>query len=141
GLPLVLAALPENQVIFRRISRNQQLVPEGVEIDPEALQPQQGWQQLREAAWRVIAPRHDEKLRQHLESFAVAKSRGTGSENLDEVARAAFVGRVGTLLLDADRRLPGRLDPTDGRPVLADGGAIDDVYDDLGELALRRDAT
>jgi len=142
GLPLVLAALPENEAIFRRVSHNQHLLPQGVEIDPEALQPQQGWQQLREAAWRVIEPRHEERMRQYLESFAVAKSRGKGSEDLDEVARAAFVGRVGTLLLDADRRMPGRLDPDDGHPVRGDGqGVIDDVFDDLGELALRRDAT
>src|SRR5213079_2020354 len=109
------------------------LLPDGVEIDPEALRPDHSWQQLREAAWRIVAPKHDEKLKQYLESFAVAKARGRASEDLDEVAKAAFVGRVGTLLLDADLRMPGRLDPNDGHPVAADGepAVIDDVFDDL----------
>jgi hypothetical protein len=54
GLPLVLAALPENQAIFRRASHNGQLLPEGIERDPDALEIKE----LREAAWWVVARRH-----------------------------------------------------------------------------------
>jgi len=135
-LALVLVALPQNQVLFRKHSHNQHLLPQGVEVDPDALTPQQ----LCEAAWRVVAPRHQERVDRLIDSFNVAKARRQGSDDLDEVAREAHIGRVGTLLLNADRHIPGRLDPGDGHPVQADPSSpdVDDLLDDLGEKVLRQ---
>jgi hypothetical protein len=140
GLPLVLAALPVNQQPFRAHSHNSQLLPEGIEKDPEAMSVAQ----LRQAAWQIVAPRHGERLARQVEAFEVARARGQASADLAEVARAAFLGRVGTLLLDANRHLPGRLDPSDGHPVPGgdgNGAGVEDVYDDLGELVLRQSGT
>jgi hypothetical protein len=139
GLPLILAALPVNQALFRKVSHNGQLLPEGVEGDPDAFTPQQ----LREAAWRLLAPRHQAQLQKLVDDYRVARSRGKGSDDLAEVARAAHDGRVGTLLLDAARHLPGTIDPGDGSPHPAGGQAagVDDMLDDLGEMVLRQKGT
>jgi len=51
GLPLILAALPVNQALFRKVSHNGQLLPEGVEGEPDAF----SLRQLREAAWQILA--------------------------------------------------------------------------------------
>jgi hypothetical protein len=137
GLPLILAALPENQAIFRKFSHNIHLLPEGIEADPDALPVQK----LREAAWRIIAPRHQAQIEKLIDDYRVARSRGKGSDDLAEVARAAHRGRVGLLLLDATRHLPGTLDPGDGSPHPADRAAaanVHDMLDDLGETVLRQ---
>ena len=51
-LPLVLAALPEHQPVFRRLSQNAALLERGVDGDPEAMSAEQ----LRHAAWQAVEP-------------------------------------------------------------------------------------
>lgn len=48
----------------------------------------------------------------------------------------ALGARVGTLLAEADRHIPGRVDPETGEVVLGEGG-VDDVLDDIAELVLK----
>ena len=57
----------------------------------------------------------------------------------DEVATAAVAGRIGTLLVDADRELPGRVDRATGTIQAADlsDPEVDDAIDDLAEEVLR----
>jgi hypothetical protein len=52
------------------------------------------------------------------------------------VAEAAAAGRVATLLIESDRQIPGRLDPTTGRVVVGElsNPQVDDLLDELGEL-------
>jgi hypothetical protein len=56
-----------------------------------------------------------------------------------QVADRALAGRVATLLIEADRNLPGRVDATTGRIEFADlsDPRVDDLLDDLGELVLK----
>lgn len=135
GLPLILAALPEHHHLFRRVSHNPFLAAEGVSINPDALPIDE----LREHAWHVIEPQYKARLAALTDGFAVAKSRGLGSDDLTEVARAAATGRVATLLIEADRQIAGRLDGETGRIELADLShpQVDDLLDDLGELVVQ----
>ena len=50
-----------------------------------------------------------------------------------------MVGRVGTLLVEADRQIPGTIDPTNGQVQSGElpDPQVDDVLDDLAELVLR----
>lgn len=66
------------------------------------------------------------------------------SDRLEEIAAALAQSRVGTLLLEADRRIPGAVDAIQGAIAYAsdaDAAATDpgisDVLDDLAEAALR----
>jgi hypothetical protein len=52
GLPLILAALPEHHHLFRQVSHNALLLPSGIDVNPDALSPDQ----LRERAWQAVAP-------------------------------------------------------------------------------------
>ena len=49
-------------------------------------------------------------------------------------------GRVGTLLIDADRHIPGRLDAVTGEITYDDlsNPTTDDLLDDLGQLVLKQ---
>jgi hypothetical protein len=52
GLPLMLAALPEHQHLFRQVSHNPLLMASGLMVDPHGLTQDQ----LRQRAWDVVAP-------------------------------------------------------------------------------------
>jgi hypothetical protein len=136
GLPLLLAALPDNQSTFRRVSRNPALLEQGIAIDPEAL----GLDALRKEAWRVIEPRYLARLAELVDRFKEQKAKGLATESLGEAAAAAVTGRVGALLLEAGRHVPGRIDPATGKLRLDDWAKpdVDDALDDLGELVMQR---
>jgi hypothetical protein len=131
-LPLVLAALPENQTSFRRISRNPYLIPDEVTVHPDAV----SLDDLRERAWRAMEPHYRARLLGLVEMFGAAHSKELGDDDLARVAASAVAARVGTLLTEADRHIPGRFHPQTGELSLG-GEAVDDVLDDLAELVLR----
>jgi hypothetical protein len=135
GLPLILAALPEHHHLFHRVSHNPFLLAEGLSINPDA----QPIDELRERAWQVVEPQYRSRLATLADEFAVAKSKGLGSNDLAEVAQAAANGRVATLLIEADRQIAGRLDGSTGQVEVADLShpQVDDLLDDLSELVGR----
>lgn len=136
GLPLVLAALPEYHGVFRSISRNPFLMSEGIKIDPDSASTDE----LRELAWRIVEPRYQARLTQLIEEFQHAKPRGLTGDHVGEVAFAAVSGRIMTLLVEADRETPGRVDSSSGRIEFRDisNPQIDDLLDDLAELTISK---
>ncbi len=135
GLPLMLATLAEYHEPFRKISHNPFLMPDGIMMNPDAL----SLDQLRAKAWQIVEPVYLERLTRLVESFQTARSRRLGADDLAEVAQAATAGRVGTLLVEDDRQIPGKLDFATGQIEPGDRSdpEVDDVLDDLAELVLR----
>jgi Bacterial archaeo-eukaryotic release factor family 3 len=131
-LPLVLAALPQHHGLFRRVSRNPFLTAEGITTNPESATAEE----LRVRAWQVIEPQYHARLAALGEEFKQAASKGLGSDDLAQVAEAAAAGRVATLLIEADRQIPGRIDSATGRiqPNQLNHPQVDDLLDDLGDL-------
>ncbi|MGF1612702.1 MAG: hypothetical protein ACFCVA_01985 [Gammaproteobacteria bacterium] len=132
GLPLVLASLSEQQALFRRVSQNPLLLAEGVNGNPAELREDE----LRQQVWQVLEPHYLARLQQLQESYHAAAARQAGSADLADVAKAAVFGRVGTLLVEAERTLPGLIDPASGsiRPAELGSRRVDDMLDDLAEL-------
>jgi hypothetical protein len=135
GLPLILAALPEYHTEFRRISANPFLQADGVTKNPESLNPDQ----LRTEVWQVVEPKYLARLARMTEDYRTAAARGLATPDLNDAARAAAAARIGTLLVEADRVIPGRFDPTTGevRPGRLADPEVGDVIDDLAEAVLR----
>lgn len=134
GLPLILAALPEHQALFRRVSHNPLLIPQAIDMHPDAL----SGDQLRDHAWRLIQPYYLQRLQTLIDKFEAGSARGAADKELARVAGSAAERRIATLLIDADRHIPGRLDSLTGSIELGDAGdpLMDDVLDDLAELVL-----
>ena len=134
-LPLLLAALPENQSLFRQISHNPFLISEPINFYPDDLSNDA----LREQAWRVIEPHYLARLAGLIEMFGAAKARKLGSDNLEEIAESAVAARVATLLVEAGRQIHGRLNAITGEIQFAHAAqsGIDDVLDDVAELVLK----
>lgn len=137
GQPLILAALPEHQTEFRKISRNSTLLPDGIAIDPGALTVDG----LRERAWKVIEPGYLARLAALKETFGAADAAGKAVSRVHEAAREAAAGRIGMLMVEADRIVPGRLDLEGGgkvqRTQSLDDPGVDDLLDDVAEAVLR----
>lgn len=134
-LPLLLVSLAENQAIFRKISNNPYLLKEGVKASYEAF----GMEQLKDQAWKIFEPLYLEKTKTLVEGFINAKANGLGSDDLQNVAKAVFEKRVKTFLLEADRRLPGKFDESNGSihsysTMETDQG---DILDDLIKALLK----
>jgi hypothetical protein len=112
------------------------LLNDGVNGNPGAMTEDE----LREKVWQVLGPHYLARLERLKESFHTAQARLAGSADLADVAKAAVAGRVGTLLLEADRVIPGIIDRTAGsvRPGDLAAPDVDDVLDDLAELVLAR---
>lgn len=131
-LPLILAALPENQAFFRRIARNPFLLPDEVTVHPDAVTIDV----LRDRAWAAMEPHYRTRLAGLVEMFGVARAKELGADDLESVAASAVAARVGTVLIEADRHIPGRIDPETGGVVFG-GEAVDDMLDDIAELVLK----
>ncbi len=136
GMPLMLAALPEYHALFHRVSHNPHLMKEGIEIDPTSL----SLDQLRERAWSVVEPEFDARLRKRIDEYEHAKANGLGLDVLAKVASAAAQSRVGSLMVAADKRVPGKIAADTGELTLSklENPEVDDILDDLAELVLQR---
>ena len=87
-----------------------------------------------------MQPFYLQRLSALVESYGAAASNGRGADDLRSVAAAAVAGRVATLLIEAERLLPGRIDATSGEITTADlaNPQVDDMLDDLGEIVLNK---
>ena len=136
GLPLLLALLPQHQHLFRKVSNNPNLLAASIDVNPANLTAEE----LRERAWNLILPTYLERLANLVDAFNAAFAKQQGTADLSDAAQAAAQGRIGTLLLQAGYRVPGRIDPASGaltRGDMADP-EIEDMLDDLGEMVLRK---
>jgi len=136
GMPLLLAALTEYHTPFRLVSHNPFLMGMGIEVDPGSLTTDQ----LRARAWTIVEPDFRARLRALVERFEDARSKGRGADDLAQVTLAAAASRVESLLVETDRRIPGRLNPASGALTLSplEDPQVDDLLDDLAELVLSR---
>jgi hypothetical protein len=136
GLPLMLAALPENQEPFRTISANPFLLNVGIMTNPDVLDANE----LRVQAWQKLEPLYLARLEMLKDNFHTAWARQAASGDLSDAARAAVAGQVRTVLIEADRVIPGILDRNTGAIRDADLASphADDMLDDLAEIVLAR---
>jgi hypothetical protein len=132
-LPLILAALPEYHSVFRAVSHNAWLLEDGIQKHPSAMRADE----LRDAAWRLMEPRYHKRLQALLDAYHAARARGLASDDLTHALEFATDGRVGTLLVEADRRIPGHVDGRMPRFADRNDPAVGDILDDLAERVLK----
>lgn len=135
GRPLILAAVDYYHPLFREVSKNPQLLQQGILQDPKSLSPSE----LLAAAQEIIAPMRETAIARAVEEYGKASAWSQGSDELHAVGSAAVGGRVKLLMLEKARRIWGRVDRATGE--VATGGAEGnpddaDVLDDLAELVL-----
>ncbi|MBS3652504.1 hypothetical protein KEU06_28380 [Pseudaminobacter sp. 19-2017] len=135
NMPLLLAALPQHHHLFHTVSRNPYLMPGAIDVHPGALTIDE----LRERAWQLVLPWYLDRLSGLVDQFGASRAEGRSGSDVAEIAKAAAAGRISTLLIEADRMIPGRFNPETGEIEFAppNDPGTDDLLDDLGEHALR----
>jgi hypothetical protein len=128
--------LPEYHEPFRSLSHNPFLMSDGIMVNPDAL----SLDELRKEVWDKVEPLYLARLEGLKERFHTARAQSAGSADLSDVAYAAVAGRVATLLVEADRVIPGIVDRNSGavRPGESPSVHVDDMLDDLAELVLAK---
>jgi hypothetical protein len=136
GLPLILAALPQHQSLFRSVSHNAFLMEEGIDSDPRTLDADA----LRDMAWKAVEPHWLRNVDRIVARYEEAASKSLGSDNPFEITEAALAGNVSVLLLDRERIYPGGIDAATGDISFgkAKPGREHDVFEDLAVTVLTR---
>jgi hypothetical protein len=128
-LPLILAALPEHQFHFRKLSHNEFMLSEGIESDASLL----SHDELRQKSWMVVQPRYIKRLEGFINQYGVSHGQGLATDQLEQIGQATLEGRVATLLVEAERQIPGVVDKQQGKAVAVEDNTATtpDLLDEL----------
>jgi hypothetical protein len=129
--PLVVAALPHLQGVYREANRYSHLISRGPSANPERMRAED----LQEQAWAIVRPHFEHSKRESAERFrslSASSSRRAVSE-LRRVVPAACHSRIETLFVAVGVQRWGRFDPARGKLDFHDSQRPGD--DDLIDLA------
>jgi len=121
-VPLILAATEPIASIYRGVEPAPTLAAQGIEGSPENMTEAQ----LATAARGVLDNLYAQQLDELRDLFMNRRATGRASTDLAQVARAATMGAVDTLLVDMDETIPGFVDDDTGA-IHVDGA--DDAHD------------
>lgn len=135
--PLVLAALSEQQSLYREAADHPGLIDAGIERDPFHEMDEA---RLAELALEAIDQTAEDRLDEIKEHIGEAQAHGQAEIELEAIAKSAAHGRVATLYVDHDRRIPGEIDPATGEVTRKprDDAEAEDVLDDIAQMTLRQ---
>lgn len=109
--PLVLAGVEYLLPIYRNVSEYRHIPEAGIEGNPEHMP----LEKLREEAWKIVEPQFREQWEAAVGQYYELANAEKASDSLKEIVKAAFYGRVATLML-ADRfEAWGSFDPETGK--------------------------
>jgi hypothetical protein len=136
-LPMIVCADVKNLRVYLDNCKNDYVMKEGIALNPDAITPDR----LREESWKLISPKFEREIQTLKDAYQAAKARHLGSDEIPQVAEAAAVGRVGTLLVDSGAKIPGILNRASGLIEQApmSNPRADDLLDDLAEMVLKMD--
>jgi hypothetical protein len=128
-VPLVLAATEPIASIYRSIDGSASLLARGIDGSPEGMTDAQ----LASAARDVLDATYAAQLAGVRDEFEARRATGRASSDVAQVARAATLGAVDSLLVDMDETLPGHVDEESGAITVdtaddaTDYGVVDEV--------------
>ena len=129
--PLVLVATQAHHAGLRTALRLPQLLPAGVQTNPDHLSPSE----LHARTWPLLQGAIDAEDETLAGEYERSVNRGKGLHRIDDVAAAAAAGRVRRLWVTRDERMPGAIDLASG--ALVGGRPKEDVLDGIVSLVLR----
>lgn len=133
-LPLILIALSQYHSYFRTLSNNPYLIQDGIDKSIESM----NLSEIRASVADVIERINKEKYEKNAEAYAQANANSLGASDIAQIAKAAFEGRVKTIMIDEDKIVSGSLDFETGKITFGDIDKPDnnDVINELVQLVL-----
>ncbi len=135
-IPLILVGLDEHQGEFRKLTKNNNLINEGIKIDVDSLDKKSLYEKVQD----VMKELFKKELKERTDIFLEAHAKDLGSDDLVQIGRAIVEGKVATLFLEENTVHPGCFDAqlgTIGQGKIEDP-RVGDVYDDMAEVVLSR---
>jgi hypothetical protein len=105
--PLVLAAVEYLFPIYKEANTYAHLLEHGIPGNPEGLTSQQ----LHAQAWSIIEPRFQKEQQHAVSQYNRLAGTGRTSKDLEDIARAAYHGRVDALFVATGVQRWGSFDP------------------------------
>ncbi len=124
--PIILCCAPEHVSFFRKISTLRHLLPVGIEKDPAGLDGKM----LLEDALTIMDAQREANVKQVLEQYALDASKDRATDDYNAIALALLERKVGVLLVQEGKDIPGTYDPKTGEMFFNPAG---DPKDDLNE--------
>ncbi|MFH0343876.1 MAG: hypothetical protein ACHBNF_17545 [Chromatiales bacterium] len=127
--PLILAAAPPLDAIFRSVNTYPHLVDEVIAGNPEKVSDAD----LAQASRAILDRLHRADLEELHRLFETRAAQGRTTTDIAQAARAATFGAVAVLLVDIDEVIPGWVDEDDGRvlfseePSASTHGVVDEI--------------
>jgi hypothetical protein len=139
GLPIILCGVTELVGEFRRITRNTHILADAIVVHPHSIDRRE----MTKRAWSIMEPLAKQRSLNLIELYRNAATRWNGVDDIVQVAHAAVEGRIGTLLVEEQREVPGKIDAVTGDIAFDDlhQPDIDDVLDDLAVMVMRMKGT
>ena len=133
--PLILFALPEYHEPFIKMSKNPHLIHDGIKRSPKELKESD----IKAYAWNIIEPRYQKGIETLKDNFNQAYQKSMADDQVHALAKASVSGRIQTLLIEAYRTVPGRIDEKNGTLIHRDKqqAKYDDALDDLMDLVIQ----
>lgn len=116
--PLILSGNNENQSIFRKISKNKNLLKKGIDINSREIDINQMMKKLEE----IIIPEYEEKIEKLINIYYEKFNKFKTTSNLIEIGRALYDNKLDTLIVDENYFISGvienngtvKIESTDG---------------------------
>ena len=141
--PVILAAVDENQAVYRDASRTEMLAEEGIEGNVRYWSAEE----IHEAAWPIARDQARETVDRALEIWERAGGSGKAESDVANLSHLAAQGRLRLLMVEKGRRVWGRRDPDTGDVEFAREGGQDpgpesvEILDALARAVLRHGGT
>jgi hypothetical protein len=105
--PLVLAGVEFLLPIYKRANSYSHLVEKGLDANPEYL----SLEELRERSRKIVEPVFMDKQRKAVSLYERFSGNGRASSNIEDVVKAAFMGRVESLFINQKEQYWGKFKP------------------------------
>jgi stalled ribosome rescue protein Dom34 len=135
GIPLILAAAEPMYSIFRSVNSYPDLAATGIPGNPEAIADSQ----LAARARTILDDLYAAQVGRLRDAYEALTVEGRALGDVAQVARAATLGAVDTVLVDIDSVVPGVIDEHTGAVTFAEGDGVDSygVVDEIARRVLR----
>ena len=133
-LPLILISLKEYHSLFKDLSNNKYLISESIDYSYDSLTTDD----IKTKVADVIDSINSEKISGLVESFKNAEAESLASSDIIYVSKAAFEGRIKTVLIEKNKTMPGKINHSNGTVEYQteQDNSYSDLLDNIAQLVL-----
>jgi hypothetical protein len=129
--PVVLCTLDEYQPMFRSLSKNPHLHPEGVHKSFETIDTKV----MHQESWKIFEAKYAQTIKEFVDQSFALEAKKLASHDLNDIVKAAIEGRVKEICISASAMVYGEIDAESKQIIYREQeGLFDDVMDDLIDI-------